>query len=168
MIHDTQSAQISQKQDIYTQVSRTDVVCVSCKQTNFKTILKSILNRPYQTKFLESLVKMSGSSHTTTNNRKLLCPSEIHKPIIMEENIIKVLGNTFLNPFNNELDAAKLYNIVSGQLLHDSMKDSLLSREKAGKQLMFEYVERMSTETYSEITMMDNIDQYKNEKLYSI
>ena len=168
MIHDTQSAQISQKQDIYTQVSRTDVVCVSCKQTNFKTILKSILNRPYQTKFLESLVKMSGSSRTTTNNRKLLCPSEIHKPIVMEENIIKVLENTFLNPFNNELDATKLYNIVSGQLLHDSMKDSLLSREKAGKQLMFEYVERMSTETYSEITMMDNIDQYKNEKLYSI
>ena len=168
MIHDTQSAQISQKQDIYTQVSRTDVVCVSCKQTNFKTILKSILNRPYQTKFLESLVKMSGSSRTTTNNRKLLCPSEIHKPIIMEENIIKVLENTFLNPFNNELDAGKLYNIVSGQLLHDSMKGSLLSCEKAGKQLMFEYVERMSTETYSEITMMDNIDQYKNEKLYSI
>ena len=66
----------------------------------------------------------------------------------MEENIMKVLENTFLSPFHDELDAAKLYSIVSGQSLDDSIKDIFLSLEEAGKQLMFEYIERMSTETF--------------------
>ena len=62
------------------------------------------------------------------------------------------------------VDAAKLYNIVSGQPIDDSIKDSLLSLEKAGKQFMSEYIERMSTETYSESTMMDKIKQCKMKK----
>ena len=123
--------------------------------------MKWVLNRPYQTKFLESLVEMSGSSHTTTNNRKLLRLSEIKKSNVMVENIMEVLENTFLSPFHDELDAAKLYNIVSGQPVDDSIKESLLSLEEAGKQLMSEYIERMSTETHSESTVMDKIKQYK-------
>ena len=31
--------------------------------------------------------------------------------VVMGENIIVVLENTFLSPFHNKLDAAKLYNI---------------------------------------------------------
>ena len=79
---------------------------------------------------------MSGSSRTTTNNWKLLRPSEINKSIVMEENIMEVLENTFLSPFHDELYAVKVYNIVSGQSHNDSIKDSLLSLEEAGKQLM--------------------------------
>ena len=86
----------------------------------------------------------------------------------MGENIIVVLENTFLSPFHDKLDAAKLYNIVASHPIHDTMKDSLLSLEEAGKQLMSEFIERMSTETYSESTLMDKIKQYKNKKLYSI
>ena len=85
------------------------------------------LNRPYQTKFLESLVEMSGSSRTSTNNRKLLSPSEIKKSNVMVENILHVLVNTFLRPFHDELEPAKLYNIVSGQPTGDSIKEILLS-----------------------------------------
>ena len=123
--------------------------------------MKWVLNRPYQTKFLESLVEMSGSSHTTTNNRRLLRPSEIEKSNVMVENIMKVLENTFLSPFHDEPDAAKLYNIVSGQPVDDSIKESLLSLEEAGKQLMSEYIERMSIEKHSESTVMEKIKQYK-------
>ena len=83
-----------------------------CKQTNFKTILKWILNRSCQRKFLESLHEISGSSCTTTNNRKLLRPSEINKSIVLEENIMEVLENSFLSPFHDELDAA------SSKILH--------------------------------------------------
>ena len=50
---------------------------------------------------------------------------------------------------HDELYVVKVYNIVSGQSLDDSIKDSPLSLEEAGKQLMFEYMERMSTITYS-------------------
>ena len=49
---------------------------------------------------------------------------------------------------HDELYVVKVYNIVSGQSLDDSIKDSLLSLEEAGKQLMFEYMERMSTITF--------------------
>ena len=72
----------------------------------------------------------------------------------MVEHRMEVLKNTFLSPFHDELDAAKLYNIVSGQPVDDSIKENLLSLEEAGKQLMSEYIERMSIETYSESTMM--------------
>ena len=72
----------------------------------------------------------------------------------MIENRMEVLENTFLSPFHDELDAAKPHYIVSGQPIDDSIKENLLLLEEAGKQLMSEYIERMSTETYSESTMM--------------
>ena len=66
----------------------------------------------------------------------------------MVENRMEVSENTFLSPFHDELDAAKLY-VVSGQPVDDSIKENLLSLENAGKQLMSKYIERMSTKTYS-------------------
>ena len=70
----------------------------------------------------------------------------------MVENRMEVLENSFYD----ELGAAKLYTIVSGQSVDDSIKENLFSLEEAGKQLVSEYIERMSTETYSESTMMES------------
>ena len=84
---------------------------------------------------------------------------------------MEVLENTFLSPFHDEIDAAKLYNIVSGQPVDDSIKENLLSLESAGKQLMSKYIERMSTETYSERIMMASNFSLKvkwNEKTIEI
>ena len=66
---------------------------------------------------------------------------------------MKVLENTFLSPFHNELDATS-FNIVSGQPVDDSIKENLLSLEEAGKQFVSEHIEGMSTETYSESAMI--------------
>ena len=41
------------------------------------------------------------------------------------------------------------------------MKENLLSLEETSKQLMSEYIERISTEIHSESTVMDKIKQYK-------
>ena len=71
----------------------------------------------------------------------------------MVENRIEVLENTFLSPFHDELDAVS-FNIVSGQPVDGSIKENLLSLEEAGKQFMSEQIERMSTETCSESTMI--------------
>ena len=89
----------------------------------------------------------------------------------MIENRMEVLENTFLSPFHDELDAAKLYNIVSGQPVDDSIKENFLSLEEAGTQLMSEYIERMNTETYSESTKMTSQLSLKvkwNEKAIEI
>ena len=67
------------------------------------------------------------------------------------------LENTFQRPFYDEIDAAKLYSFASSQPVEDSINEILLSLEKASKELMSEYIERMSTETYSESTIMDKI-----------
>ena len=88
----------------------------------------------------------------------------------MVENRMEVLDNTFLSPFHDELDAAKLY-VVSGQPVDDSIKENLLSLENAGKQLMSKYIERMSTKTYSERIMMASNFSLKvkwNEKTIEI
>ena len=53
---------------------------------------------------------------------------------------MKVLENTFLSPFHNELDATS-FNIVSGQPVDDSIKENLLSLEEAGKQFVSEHIE---------------------------
>ena len=64
-------------------------------------------------------------------------PSKIKKSNVMVENRMEVLDNTFLSPFHDELDAAS-FNIVTGQPVDDSIKENLLSLEKAGKQFMSE------------------------------
>ena len=69
---------------------------------------------------------MSELSPTTTNNQKLMRPSEIKKSIVMVENIVEVSENTFPSPFHGEVDAAKFYNIISGQPVDDFIKGSLL------------------------------------------
>ena len=92
---------------------------------------------------------------------KVTAPYEIEKSNVMVKNIMEVLENTFLSPFYDELDAAKIYNIVFGQPVDDSIKENLLSIEEASKQLISEYIEKISTETYSESTMMDKIKQYE-------
>ena len=76
-----------------------------------------------------------------------------------------LIEKTFLTAFYDKLDAAKLYNIVSSQPVDNSIKKNLLSFEEAGKQLISEYIKIMSTETYSESTMMKKIMQYKMKKL---
>ena len=47
-------------------------------------------------------------------------PSEIKKSNVMAENRMEVLENTFLSPFRTR--CSKLYNIVSGQPVDDSIK----------------------------------------------
>ena len=72
-------------------------------------------------------------------------PTELNKSIVMVGNRMEVLENTFLSPFHDVLDDAKLCNIVSGQPVDDSIKENLLSFEEADKQLMSKYIERTST-----------------------
>ena len=43
-----------------------------------ETVFKWVLPRPYQTRFLESLAEMSGSSQTTTKNRRVPHPRAFH------------------------------------------------------------------------------------------
>lgn len=45
--------------------------------------------------------------------RKCLWPLQISKSEIAVQKIVQVLQNTFVDPFNNELEKNKLYNLAS-------------------------------------------------------
>ena len=66
--------------------------------TKESTVTKWVMNRPYQTKFVESLLELSGVCTTMSNPRKCLRSSEILKSNKMVERIMVVLKTQFINP----------------------------------------------------------------------
>ena len=84
------------------------------------------MNRPFQARFAETLMEISGLSKTTSSSRKCLRPSEILKSEKMVKNILDALQIQFLNPFHQDLEKSNLYNLVSGRPMDDAICDSLL------------------------------------------
>ena len=76
------------------------------------------MNRPYQAKYAESLLDISGlpSTHST---RKFLRPSEIFKSNRTVEHLKTTLKSQFINPFDPDLEQDKLYNLVYGYPVND-------------------------------------------------
>ena len=77
-------------------------------------VAKWVLNRPFQARFAESLIEISGLSKTSLNSQKCLRPSEILNSEKMVGNIIIALKTQFLNPFKEDIDKSKLFNLASG------------------------------------------------------
>ena len=101
-------------------------------------------DRPYQTMFLEGLTEMSGSLWTSTNQRKMLRPEEIEQSNLMAKEIIKVLEETFLNLFSDDLDKTQLYNIVSSKTAPTEIKSSLITINQKGQEMILECMQRMN------------------------
>ena len=59
-------------------------------------VSKWVMNRPFQIRFVESLIDITGLSKTTSNPRKCLRPSEVLKSNKIVENIITY--NTIYQP----------------------------------------------------------------------
>jgi hypothetical protein len=91
------------------------------------TVAKWVMNRPFQARFAESLIEISGLSTTSSNSRKCLRPGEILKSEKMVEYIVNALKTQFLNPFQENIDKSKLFNLVSGCPVDDAISESLLS-----------------------------------------
>ena len=92
-------------------------------------------------------MEIAGISKTMTNARKCLRPSEILKSNKMVENVIKALKTCFINPFDPSLDSTKLYNLVSGCPVKESVISSLLNIEAKGTELMCEFEKRITADT---------------------
>ena len=121
------------------------------------------MNRPYQTKFVESLLELSGVCTTMSNPRKCLRSSEILKSNKMVERIMVVLKTQFINPFHADLDKDKLFNLVSGYPAPENVCECLLALESRGKELMDEFQDRITTES-AESPGTDFFSPIKREK----
>ena len=114
--------------------------------TNEAAVAKWVMNSPFQARFAETLMEISGLSKTTSSSRKCLRPSEILKSEKMVKNILDALQIQFLNPFHQDIEKSNLYNLVSGRPVDDAICDSLLGLEKDSIGLMESFEKRLTTD----------------------
>ena len=93
--------------------------------------------------------------------RKMLRPKEIEQSNLIGEEVAKVLDETFLNPFSDDLDKNQLYNIISFKTLSIEIKGSLITIDEQGQEMMLEYIQRMNKDSATDSWMMDVIRKTK-------
>ena len=108
---------------------------------------KWVMNRPYQTTFVDSLMELSGMSTTLSNPQKCLRSSDILKSNKIVEKIMDVLRTQFINSFQPDIDKDELFNLVSGYPAPENVRSCLLTLESIGKELMAEFQDRITTES---------------------
>ena len=89
--------------------------------TNEAAVAKRVMNRPFQARFAETLMEISGLSNTTLSSRKCLCPSEILKSEKIVKNILDALQIQLLNPFHQDIEKSNLCSLVSSRPVDDSL-----------------------------------------------
>ena len=100
---------------------------------------------------------MSGCSRTSTDQRKMLRPKKTEQSNLVVEEVVKVLEEAFLNPFSDDVDKNQLYNIVSGKTISIEIKDSLITIDEQGQEMMLEYIQRMNKDNVTDSCAMDVI-----------
>ena len=107
-------------------------------------MLKWVLNRPFQCKYVEALKDITKISNAMYTFSKCNQPKDMNKS---NENILqtKNILSYFISPFDNDLRyAPSLFNIVSGTLAPEIVQDVLLSIKDAGKELQELFEERIT------------------------
>lgn len=111
---------------------------------------KWVLNRPFTSAMVSSLLEVSNLSDTSQNPRKCLRRKEIHNS---EDRVIRtmdVIKSCFINPFSPDIDPSKLFNIVSGKPLCSEVEEHLLSTHKRGSELHCAFNTRLDMEKDAE------------------
>lgn len=57
---------------------------------------------------------------------------------------MKILEETFVDLFSDDLDKRQLYNIFSGKTVSTEIKVSLITIDEKGQETMLEYIQRMN------------------------
>ena len=107
------------------------------------TYEKWILSHPFQAKYVDKLLELVGMCGSD-NIRKCLRKSQITKS---EKKILKmksVLSEVFTNPFSDELQPDKLYNVASGCPTSNDVTECLLLLRQNGKMLHAEFNLRLT------------------------
>ena len=87
------------------------------------------MNRPYQSAFIESFREYCNLAKSTNNN-KCLRPAEIKKSNKAVCNVVNVIQDQFVNPFDYNLHKSMLYNIISGSYVNELICENLTMLEE--------------------------------------
>ena len=83
----------------------------------------------------------------SSSNTKSLHPSEILKSNKIVCSMINAIQQQFLNLFSPDLHKDKLYNIVSGSTVKDSICESLIILESNAKNVRKDFEERLKIDS---------------------
>lgn len=137
-------------------------------QTRKGSVLKWILNRPFQTAFVDALKEAAGLEKTSSNPRKCLRPSEIIKSEKIVSNLTTILTDQFLSPFDDTLRKDCLYNLVSGRPVSNEVADSLLNISGIGAKELHKFecrLEQNGTTSFFDRIERRNQPTFLNENL---
>lgn len=101
---------------------------------------KWVLNRPHLAKFKDALLEITGLQNSNEFPQKACRPSEIIKSEKRIKRLLAVLTQEFLNPFNDNLDTTKLYNLSSGAPVSTEIEVSLTTLVERGTSLFETFV----------------------------
>ena len=105
------------------------------------SVLKWTLNRPFQAQNTEALYKMSDVNHAN-DEYKATRPSQILKSEKYVTDLVEVLRNDFVNPFDSNIDKDKLLNLSSGIPVNDDLAEDILKIKDRGIDSYNEFVEK--------------------------
>ena len=118
------------------------------------------MNRPYQSAFTESLQEYRNISKSSSSTESLR-PSEILK----SNKIVFCMRNTiqqqFFNPFSPDSHKGKLYNIVSGSPVNDSICESLIMLESNAENVTKDFEERLKIDSAKDTNFFSPIKKNK-------
>ena len=99
------------------------------------------LNQPFQAQNTEALYKMSEVNHAN-DEYKATRPSQVLKSEKYVTDLVEVLRNDFVNPFDSNIDKNKLLNLSSGIPVNDDLAKDILKIKDRGIDSYNEFVEK--------------------------
>ena len=101
-----------------------------------------VINRPHITQLKEGMLELTGLQSSQKDPTKSCRKSEIRKSKERVQNLLGVLKEEFVNPFSNDLDKSKLFNLSSGAPVDTSIADSILTSVERGCKRADEFVQQ--------------------------
>ena len=130
--------------------------------TQDSTYEKWVISRPAQAEYVTELLSIADMSKDLCQKpRKCLSPREISKSESAVKKITEVLRHTLVDPFSDDLEKDKLYNLASGCPIGDDAAECILSCENHGYQMMEEFKTRILGTHKEKKKLFDPIKQAK-------
>ena len=108
---------------------------------NGDSVTKWTLNRSSQAKITAELKAITGVSRTE-DKYKALHAYQIEKSEKWTSKLVQTITQEFLNPFDDSLDQAKLYNLGSGIPVDTQKSEQMLKIKEDGSVMYEEFVEK--------------------------
>ena len=129
---------------------------IDCFMSNSAAYDKWVPCWPFQVKFVEALLSDAGLGEKD-NKKKCLRKNEIIESEKKISKLKQILGETFINPFADDVDPASLINIASGSPVSSEVEKGLLGISKREIDLFEENTSRFEKNSGDKLNFWESI-----------